>query len=273
MVKKLRDWLENPKRKYSEGVEIFKAVASKKQLLDFSAFFQKGLEKEDIGQFDIHATTLVNQLTFSQTRLKHNKEEFERVSAIVVGGSLDSSAHFNNEASKTDKSAELGKKVDTGTYKQGAGDGPNDIKPVKLPPELEARLKEIIPIMAKVHAEMANETLADDKRALLRKELITLDNERRAIWDRIDFYNENVAPVDIKKSESEEEIEQNMFKLGADVKTRIDQLKLNIKRNTDSLEKYKKAKDEEKMKTSTERINMYMTELAELEGLFDEPKV
>src|SRR5690606_17795705 len=84
----------------------------------------------------------------------------------------------------------------------------------QLPPNFSpavTRLKELVPYMAKVHADMAAE-IADDKRKLLRIQLVELDDERRRIWERIDNYLQgNGQQESIDKSAEEKEVEENML--------------------------------------------------------------
>ena len=137
-----------------------------------------------------------------------------------------------------------------------------------LPAEFDAakaRLKEIIPIMAKLHADMANETLADDKRLLIVKDLVSLDVERRTIWARIDDFLAN-GGTQIEKSTDEKLIEEQSLALGAQMQKRIDQLRENISRNEKSLLAAQEKKNKMLIANAEKRIVKYKEELETLES-------
>lgn len=136
-----------------------------------------------------------------------------------------------------------------------------------LPAEFDAakaRLKEIIPIMAKLHADMANETLADDKRLLIVKDLVSLDVERRTIWARIDDFLAN-GGTQIEKSPDEKLVEEQSIALGAQMQKRIDQLRENISRNEKSLLAAQEKNSKILIANAEKRIEKYKAELATLE--------
>lgn len=241
MINKIQKWLANPKRNYRDGLAFFKRFASDKQKADFLQFFDSVKEDETVEQFDIRFTTLVNQIAFAQHRIKSNPELF-----------IESKAEIS--------SLQLSPLLKGSTPEAG---GVVNID--QLPAELSAehdRLKDIVPIMAKLHADMADEKMADDHRAAIRAELVKLDDERRAIWKKIDS-----AGVEVEKSELETAVETNMIALGAKTALRIGQLKSYITRNQDGLKKHIEAGNQKKADTSRENIAKYTKELEELQAL------
>lgn len=248
MISKLQNWLNNPKRKYTDGVAIFMTVATAQQKTNFATFFQSVDNGDKIDQFDIHFTTLVNQLAFSMRQIQSNPKLLEKLAAT---------------------------KADEPKADEPEGDNtpaPIDQTP-PLPPEFEVhqeRLKELIPLMARAHAEMADEKIADDKRATLRRELVEMDKERRSIWAEIDKYVEDGTAPDTELSEEEIEVVENMMKLGAQTALRIGQLKGYITRNTEALQKHKESGKENLAATAQEKIDKYSAELAELEELLND---
>lgn len=228
MVQKISTWLSNPKRKYKEGLQIFKALASDKQKTNFKEYFEKDADLVK-DQFDIKFTTLVNQVAFISNRIKANPEAFKK----AIG---------------------IDKKQETGDKKQETGDKTD------LPAELEpvmARIKEIVPLMAKLHADMSNEP-ADDKRIPIIRELVKLDDERRAAWATIDNY---------EPSEEEKVIEAKTIAMGADIQKRILQVRENISRNKDNVKKHTANKKLELAAKAKEKVEKYTDELAQLEML------
>jgi len=243
MLEKIQNWLKNPKRKYAEGLEYFNRFANKKQQDNFGKFLNDGVA--DTPQFDPAGRfpLLINQVVFVLNRLRSNPGLYA--------------------ASQSDSPVSTGATTGTTGNEKGSGD---KIDINSLPEELSAerdRLKEIVPVMAKIHADMSDEKIADDKRAALRTELVKLDDERRAIWDKIESFNPNV-----EKSDQEKQVEQNMFDLGRQTALRIGQLKSYITRNREALVKHEAAKNEKKAENAKEKIEAYEKELAELESLF-----
>lgn len=250
MIKKIESWLKDPKRKYAEGLEIFNQLAGKKQKADFGEFLNKGAAGTQFdaeGRFPI----LINQLVFILNKVRSNPGAFSSAKAAVSSnGSLNMKIINAITGSPENTTPPAGDKIDINA----------------LPEELSAerdRLKEIVPVMAKIHADMADEKIADDKRAALRAELVKLDDERRAIWDKIESFNPNV-----EKLAEEKQVEQNMLELGRKTALRIGQLKSYIARNREALVKHEEAKNEKKAENAREKIDAYEKELAELESLF-----
>lgn len=243
MIKKLKQWIANPKRSYAEGVEIFEAVSSKKQKLDYLDFFRTGLSLPSVSQFDIHFTTLVNQLAFAQRSIQRNPEKFKDIAVSKPA----------KDAKPQDKATAL--------QSEALEELPEEFAQDIL------RLKEIVPIMARVHAEMSISDIAPDKRAGLRNELIELDKERRAIWERIDKYN---IDGEIEKTDEELQLEENLLLEGANIAKRIAQLRSNITRNTNSVKDFTKKGDKKKAAAAQARLDEYKRELSELEILLDE---
>lgn len=232
MVQKISTWLSNPKRKYAVGLQIFKALASDKQKTNFKEYFEKDADLVK-DQFDIKFTTLVNQVAFISNRIKANPEAFKKSIGI-------------------DKGQETGDK--------GQETGDKKVDPDKLPEELHpvmARIKEIVPLMAKLHADMSNEP-ADDKRILIIQELVKLDNERRRAWATIDNY---------EPSEEETQIEAKTIAMGADIQKRIVQLKENIARNLEGVKKHTANNKKSYADKAKKAVEKYTDELAQLEML------
>lgn len=255
MLKDIQKWLSNKNRKYSEGLAYFNKFASDKQKETFGKYLN-AVESDDISQFDNEGRfpLLINQVLFCERRLKSSPEQFtaskrKKQSAVNIDGLSGKGKKQTAPVDDTTKQAVT-----------SLDQLPENFAPIRT------RLKELIPYMAKVHADMAAE-IADDKRAELRRELIELDDERRAIWKRIDKFLAGIPESNIEKEEAEKVLEQNMLVLGVDLAKRIGLLKSYITRNTESYKKHKAAGNEKKAATAQEKIDMYSKELAELEAL------
>lgn len=135
-----------------------------------------------------------------------------------------------------------------------------------LPADLQkmySRVQEITPLMAKIHAEIAVESISATKRKGLVKKLCDLDDERRSAWDAIDAWSEgkNVTDVPVQKEELAYDVDPLIA--GAQMLRRILKLKENIKNSKMILE----TSEREVLKENAQkRIAAYELELAELEA-------
>ncbi len=241
MIKNIQKWLANSKRTYAEGLSFFNDFASKKQRESFATFLNDIDLNEPVSQFDKAGKfpILINQVVHVEQRLRSNPELFVQ-----------------------------GKKGATEKQQTPAVPVAPAAITVDTLPELftedKARIKEIIPIMAKLHAEMANNKLPDDKRLELVKDLLSLDDERRAIWARVDEYA-NGNKLDVIVSEEETVVRESGVSLGIQLAKKIDQLKEKIGRNEESIRVNTKNKKPHLAKSAEKRLVQYRKELAELQ--------
>lgn len=234
MMTEIQKWLSNPKRKYADGLEYFNRFASKKQKESFGNFLNE-VKNDAIhqfggsGQFPI----LINQVVFVLQRIKTNPDLFKE-------------SMVKPQPVKRQEATSI-------------SDIPDQFDAEKK------RLKEIVPLMARIHADMSVDSLADDKRAVLRSDLITLDDERRAIWQKID-----TGAGTPEKSEEEKTVEKNMLELGRKSAQRIGSLRSYIRRNEDALKKHSAVGNKKKADNARIKIEEYTKELKELEAMFPE---
>lgn len=266
MLKEIQKWLANRNRKYSEGLAYFNKFASQKQKDSFGKYLN-AVKDDDISQYDTAGRfpVLVNQVLFCERRIKSSPEQFiEAQSKKKVKKSAVNIESLSGKGIVQDFKVPVKEQTPPADPNEPAISSLDQL-PENFAP-IRTRLKELVPYMAKVHADMAVE-IADDKRAELRKELIALDDERRAIWVRIDKFLAGIQVSKIDKDDAEKEVEQNMLILGHDLAKKIGLLKSYITRNTESLKKHQAAGNEKKAATAQEKIDMYSKELAELEAL------
>lgn len=236
MLTEIQKWLSNPKRKYAEGLAYFNRFASKKQKDSFGAFLNEGNTESSqyggTGRFPI----LINQVVFALQRIKANPDLYVTTREMQVKKSVP--------------------------VERATASKPIDVISDAFSSE-KARLKEIVPLMARIHADMSVDTLADDKRARLRSQLVELDDERRAIWSRIDAGGD--PPI---KDEDEKTVEMNMLELGRKSAQRIGSLRSYIRRNEEALKKHTDAGNKKKADNARKKIADYSKELQELEAMF-----
>lgn len=240
MLTKLSAWLGNPKRKYNDGLEIFNAIASDVQKKNFKEYFEKGRDQVT-DQFDQKFTMLVNQVAFCQNRIKQDSQFFKQAIAATVANDN----HIPDTEKKVAPETEANKKTDLDKL-------PEELAPVR------ERIAEIVPLMAKLHAEMSQENLPDDKRMPIIQQLVKLDDERRACWAKIDSY---------EPSEEEKVIEEKTIAMGADIQKRILQVKELISRAKSKAKEHSSKGKKELAAKAVKRGEEYRDELTQLELL------
>lgn len=233
MIEKIKKWLEDPKRDYYEGLKMFSELASPVARQQFLQFLSQVKEDEEVDQFDNRFTILVNQMTFVKVRLQSNKDAFKESVNLIP---------------ETKKAT-----------------GP--LKLQDLPKQFDkerARLTELVPLMARIHADMSVETISDEDRKKLADELVKLDLERRSIWDRIDNYlsemNQELVPEEKMNDYSENDLVK-----GVQMAARVKRLQDNIRQNETAIVKHQNNNKPHLVATANQRIEKYKAELAELE--------
>lgn len=142
-----------------------------------------------------------------------------------------------------------------------------------LPADLKkkrTRIKEIVPLMAKIHAELSDLTLTDDQRKSKALELCELDDERRALWDSIDEY---LSGKDSLLAEDKTvEYSQDPVIRGMQIANRIKRVKENIKRNEEAVQKHIKNKKPNLELRAQNLVEGYRLELEQLESMLNDKK-
>lgn len=253
MLEKIQKWLANPKRDYHEGKQYFEKYASIAAKQQFLNYFNEIKPGESVDQFDSHFTILVNQVSFVQVRLKNNPKAF----AAAIGGAAGrKAAQLVNINS--------GKGAGTGQPPTPPG---TPLKLENLPKQFDKereRLKELVPLMASLHADLGNAG-ADEERAALADKIVALDLERRSIWDKIDNYLDEEGKA-LDPLEVENEYSENDFVRGAQLAARVKRLKDNIRKNEAALLKHKENGKDHLIPRTENRIARQNQELAEAEA-------
>jgi len=304
MQKEIKIWLEKPQGRYQEGVAIFEACASPEIKKKYLEYFKK--ETGEPKQFAPHFTVLVSKVSDIHRNMRLNPEAFKDVKLTFVQSDnsellaekerqieelksekeeleiqieeLEDDAETNAQeiADKEAEVEELEQKLETlgadfESLKQKRG-----IQIVhydNLPDEIRKkyeRVREITPLMANLHAEISVDRLHHATRAKLVRELVALDDERRAAWDVIDDWAEgkNVGEtlaVALAEQKPTLEFSTDDVVKGAQIERRTNRLKENIARS----QKVADNTAERKLirENALKRVEAYKAELEELEKL------
>lgn len=291
-------WLENANRDYAEGLDIFEACATDTQKKEFGAFLKNADPKEQ-HQFSAPMTILTNKLVAVKQMMLIEPDKFKEVKLLVKTKNTDNvelsekeakietltaeidTLRENLETSEDDNSelqAELDEKESELEELQAELDelkkkrGLQIVAVKDLPKPLQAKLdrnREITPLMASIHAEIANEAASEEKRKSLVEELCKLDDERRDNWDAIDAWSQG-KEVTIEGADAKPEFDSDKVIAGIQIARRIERVKENLARSKKAVETAKT----EKIRTNAEnRIVAYETELKELEAMLPKTEI
>lgn len=285
-------WLENANRDYAEGLAVFEACATDTQKKEFGAFLKNADPKEQ-HQFSAPMTILTNKIVAVKQMMQVEPDKFKDVKLLVksetpddailtekqakietltaeidelrenLENSEDDNSDLQNELDEKElELEELQNELDELKKKRGL-----QIVAVKdLPKNLQKKLdrnREITPLMASIHAEIANETTSEEKRKELVRHLCDLDDERRANWDAIDAWSQG-KEVAIEDADAKPEFDSDKVIAGMQIARRIERVKENLARSKKAVET---AKTDKIRANAENRIVAYETELKELEAM------
>lgn len=295
-IETLDKWIENSQRKYADGLALFEACATETQKKEYLAYF-KDADPDEQTQFSQPMTILTNKLVAVKQMMQVAPENFKDVKIIEKKADSDNSEIVakqeeidalqstieeltekieNSEDDNSDlqdelddKEAELDElkeelealKKKRGIQIVAAKDLPKSIQ------KLLDRNKAITPLMASIHAEIANESTPEEKRKELVKQLCDLDDERRAGWDKINQWAEG-NNTKVEELEEKPLFDSDPILAGLQIARRIERVKENLARSKKAIETAKN----DKLRTNAEnRVAAYQTELDELEKMLPNP--
>lgn len=126
-----------------------------------------------------------------------------------------------------------------------------------------ARIKEIVPLYASLHADIANSDIPAEERQPMAEELCQLDDERRKLWKQIDDWSEGKGSLEL--AEKRPTFSDNTIVRGIEIARQIKRLKSNITNSRIAAEKAEKEGRKVVQDNALSRIAGYEQELATLE--------
>ena len=293
MLKNIQEWLADPKRKYADGLAIFKTAAAPEIKKKYGEYFS-AVEGEP-EQFDMHFGMLINKVSDIENKMRINPDAFKDLTLLVApvdnskeiaakeaeistlkatietlqskeieSTEIEDNATVISLTEAEEKLMALETELETLKEKRGISivqydNLPEDIK------KLYDRVKAITPLMASLHADISVEEIHPNTRKSLAKKLCDLDDERRLAWDAIDVWSEGKTVEPTLEANS---FSDDVLVKGMQIARRMERLKENINRSKDSAEKA----DRQTIKASAlARIEKYEKELAELQALVTPP--
>lgn len=297
----LQQWLGDRRRTYADGLRLFRALASDAMAKRYSAYLEQSADGVS-NPFDPRFTQLVNCLSKishairsgqhipaaeeelltvtvpadeqaqeradRQRRIDELKADNEDIATRIGyledenGTHADDIAELQEQMEQNlDEIQQLRKDVD-----QLSAPGVKIVTEESLTPELKKvyqRIKEIAPLYASLHADIANESTPDEERKKLADKLCDLDDERRSLWKQIDDWAEGKG---VKLDEKRPEYSDNALVRGYEMARQVKRLRQNIANSRDAADKAQADGRQTIYENALKRIERYEAELKELEA-------
>jgi septation ring formation regulator EzrA len=296
MVNKLKTWLSDPKRDYASGLELFNLLATENLKKKYGDFLNDSKAK-DTSVFQHRHNLLTSKLAQTLNAIRFNPSAFAEKLKEQSATDSDDAAEVE---SKINEIRELKKHVEElqeqlDSIESNLDDSDTNIEALQdelsnalakiesLAEELKAknvkilreedlpaniqsarkRIKEIVPLMAKCHASLSDSGITDEQRQLLAEELCGLDDERRALWDKVDDYLNNADGI-IPEVRTAPVFSEDELVRGMQIGARIKRLEENIKRGKEAIKKHTSNKKNALARKAAETVARYELELANL---------
>lgn len=136
-----------------------------------------------------------------------------------------------------------------------------------LPPALRKahdRIRQIAPLYASLHADIANPSTPDEERKKLADKLCALDDERRKLWRKIDDWSEGKGATSDKLRVTS--VGDNDLSRGYEIARQMKRLRQNIANSRAAAEKAKADGRQTVYENALQRIESYEAELKELQN-------
>lgn len=304
----LINWLGNRQRKYADGVALFDALAKQVQKEKYSVYFAAAPANPHI--FDPHFTQLINCLTRISREIREAPELYPAANeSIVEAKEVDEKARTEELTKRTAAIAtheqqieELTERIEDLEGSDNTGDiselqeqidehraeleqlrkevdalsnpGVKVVTEASMPTSIKkayARIKEIAPLYASLHNDIANPDIEDEARKTLADELCKLDDERRRLWKAIDAWSEGKGTLSLDAKRPV--FSDNPVVRGIELARHVKRLKQNIVNSQRSADKAKEDGRQVVYDNAMSRIAGYEKELAEIEKEISGEKV
>lgn len=238
----LLDWVSGSRRIYLDGVRLFELLASESIKKRYLAYFREVTSPHGN---DPHFTILLDKLSRIAQQVRVSPASFPALGQNFEGVAQTNvqekpvAADFNAPVIILQKDLP---KTEQGYYE---------------------RIQEIFPLIGALHGQLASESLSDSERKDIADEIVSLDSERRTLWDKIDtFLAGRPAELDVPRPEYSED----KFVRGLQIAIRIKQVRNNISNTKGSITRFGNEGNDKALTRAQERLERYMKELSELEA-------
>lgn len=298
----LKQWLGNRQRNYADGVALFNALAKKVQKEKYGDYFKAAprnphlfdphytqlinvltkIEREIRESPELYPTATETIVTAKEmdeqernsilvTRQKemteHEKAIYnlrEKISELENDAENNADEIYSLQEQIEDHQTELNQlRQDVDALNTP---GVKIVTESSMPVSIKkayARIKEIAPLYASLHNDIANESLSEDERKPLAEKLCKLDDERRRLWNTIDFWAEGKGTLSLDAEQPS--FSDNPVVRGIELARHVKRLKQNIANSKKAAAKAQEDGRQVVYENAMKRIAGYQADLDETE--------
>lgn len=294
-------WLGNRQRKYADGLALFKELAPASMKGRYLAYLEQINEEpeqfdqhytmlknklSDIGR-NIRTSPAAYPKAFEETVAVQALNEDEVANEVQKREAIINELQEQNddlseqvvelENSDEEKSDEIDTLKETiksneATIQKQQEElkalntpGIKIVAEADLPPKMTksyARIKEIVPLYASLHNDIANPDTPEEDRKKLAEQLCKLDDERRKLWKEIDNWAEGKT---VNLDAERPQFSENKVVRGVEIARHIVRLKQNIQNCKGAITRAENDGKETIKQNAVARMANYEAELTELE--------
>jgi DNA repair exonuclease SbcCD ATPase subunit len=299
----LNQWLGDRQRKYADGLALFNALAKEAMKKKFAAYLATAPEDPHIfdphfTQLVNCMSKIDKEIKFSPSlypaameeivviktmndndRKKTIEEKKENIASLetlvndlrsrIEDLEDDSENHADELVSLQEQMNEKMSELSTLQNEVSALNTPGVkiITEESLSPSVRkayARIKEIAPLYASLHNDVANSEIPAEERQPIAEDLCNLDDERRKLWKQIDAWAEGKGELQLE--EKRPVLSENNIVRGIEIARQIKRLKNNITNSKAAADRAKLDNKQTVMQNALDRVSKYGAELALLEA-------
>lgn len=298
----LIQWLGDRQRKYADGVSLFQALARPAQKEKYAAYFaavttephpfdphftqlinclsrinRSIRESPELYPAAAESIVQTKELTDEQKRIELEKrtariteseEQLEELTERMESLQADNEDHSDEIATLQEQIDSLQSELEQLRKEVDVLNAPGVkiVTEASMPPSIKkayARIKEITPLYASLHNDIAQELLSEEERKPLADELCRLDDERRKLWKAIDTWSEGKGTLNLE--EPRPTFSDNPVVRGIELMRHVKRLKQNIANSRKAAEKAQEEGRQVVYENAMKRIALYEADLAETE--------
>lgn len=298
----LTNWLGNRQRKYADGVTLFDVLAKPVQKEKYATYFAAApanphlfdphftqlvncltkIEREIREAPSLYAAATEPVAEVKELKEEERTNELAKRQAAIVNHEeqiceltekIDELEH--NSDGNTDEIASLQERLEQHQeeLKQLREDvnalntpGVKVVTEASMPPAIKkayARIKEIVPLYASLHNDIANPDAPEETRKEWADELCKLDDERRRLWKAIDTWSEGKGTLTLEADRPA--FSDNPLVRGIELVRHVKRLNQNILNSQRAADKAKEDGRQVVYDNAMKRIEQYKADLAETE--------
>lgn len=298
----LKQWLGNRQRNYADGVALFNALAKKVQKEKYGSYFKAAPSNPHLFDPHytqlINVLTKIEREIRESPELYPNAtetvvtvkemDEQER-SSVLATRQKEMTEHEKAIYDLKEKISELENDAENNTdeincLQEQIEDHQTELNQLRqdvdalntpgvkiitessMPVSIKkayARIKEIAPLYASLHNDIANESLSEDERKPLAEKLCKLDDERRRLWNAIDSWAEGKGTLSLEAERPS--FSDNPVVRGIELARHVKRLKQNIANSKKAAAKAKEDRRQVVYENAMKRIAGYQADLDETE--------